>query len=174
MIHLFGFLFRIGLGAEDLNDLVAQRRLDPTERKMKYRMEASEKWKVEREKEALALAKKIEDDIFDNDSKIVQASKKRSRVISKNMVADMHAGAKKKPKLEARAKEPVTAEAITHTVHQTEEVVFDFTKSSEPEKPAKEESKSKETEKKESKSKEPSKPKKDKHPKKDHKKSYKK
>lgn len=180
MIDLTLF-YSIGLGAEDLNDLVAQRRLAPTERKMKYRLEASEKLKIEREKETLAMAKKLEDDVFDNDSKTVQASKKRSRAFSKNAVADMHGTAKKKVKLEKRAAEPVVELIVSTEVHQTEEVVFDFTKTSDPETPVKVESKPEKSseEKKHSKSKDSSKhknvkDKKDKKEKKDHKKSHKK
>lgn len=171
----------IGLGAEDLNDLVAQRRLAPTERKMKYRLEASEKLKQEREKETLAMAKKLEDDIFDNDSKTVQASKKRSRAFSKNAVADMHATAKKKVKLETRAAAPVVESIVSAEVHQTEEVVFDFTKSSEPETPVKVERKpeksaddKKHAKPKDSPKKHHGKDKKDTKEKKDHKKSHKK
>lgn len=121
----------VGLGAEDLNDLATQRRLTSTEKKVKYRMEASERWKAERDKEALALAKKIEDDVYDMDSKSVQLSKKRNRAMSKNAIVDMHASAKKKPKLEVPVKAVDEEVAVESVLQEQNEVVFDFTKPAE-------------------------------------------
>lgn len=121
------FITSVGLGAEDLNDLVAQRRLDPTERKMKYRMEASAKWKEEREKEALALAKRIEDDVFDDDSRSAQLSKKRNRAFGKNSVVDMYTTSKKKKKLEETPKPKPNVDIIFESIQKVEdEVIFDF------------------------------------------------
>jgi hypothetical protein len=123
----------VGLGAEDLNDLVAQRRLDPTERKIKYRMEASAKWKEDREKQALALAKRIEDDVLDEDSRSAQLSKKRNRVFSKNAIVEMHANSKKKLKTKEVPVSDSQATVTIEHVQQTEkEVVFDFSSSHTP------------------------------------------
>lgn len=122
---------------------------------MKYRMEASEKLKETREKEALEMIKKLEDDVFDNDSKIVQASKKRVRTVTKSTILEGQAASKKKAKLASNAQEPIAQAEVTHVLHQTEEVVFDFTKPVEVPKPAVE---AKEVKPKESTEKKPSKP----------------
>jgi hypothetical protein len=132
---------RVGLGAEDLNDLLAQRRLDPTERKMKYKMEANTKWKEQREKEALALAKRLDDDVYDLESKSVQLSKKRQRGMSKSAFIEQITAPKKKSK----AKEIETEIAdVKHELAAVEsrkvedEVVFDFSSSAVVEQPQEE------------------------------------
>lgn len=115
-----------------MNDLVAQRRLDPTERKMKYRMEASTKWKEQREKEALALAKRIEDDVYDHDSKSIQVSKKRRRAMGKNELVEHYTTAKKKSKPEVTKSASVQDVQIEHVQEENNEVVFDFSASEKP------------------------------------------
>lgn len=112
-----------------MNELVAQRRLDPTERKMKYRMEASAKWKEQREKDALALAKRLEDDVYDNDSKSVQVSKKKRRIMGKNEIIEQYTTAKKKPKLETQVAEKPSAVQVEQVTQENNEVVFDFSAS---------------------------------------------
>ena len=109
-----------------MNDLVAQRRLDPTERKMKYRMEASAKWKEQREKEALALAKRIEDDVYDNDSKSIQVSKKKRRAMGKNELIEQYTSAKKKTKQDTHGVAQPSAVEVEQVRQENNEVVFDF------------------------------------------------
>lgn len=109
-----------------MNDLVAQRRLDPTERKMKYRMEASAKWKEQREKEALALAKRLEDDVYDHDSKSIQVSKKKRRAMGKNELVEQYTTAKKKTKQEAPVVAKPSVVEFEQVRQEDNEVVFDF------------------------------------------------
>lgn len=109
-------------------------------------MEAAAKLKEQREKDALALIKKLEEDAIEHDSKTSQFSKKRQRAMSKASFQEQMTAPKKKQKTKEVASEDATTHiAVEQEHHETKEVVFDFSSSATAREPSREVKKSNET-----------------------------